>query len=204
MRARERERRDSFRACSTNFSERAGVTVTLGRVVGAFRETLGSSEKGKKKRKKEERRLRSRVRFGENFATRIAALSLTVDTRVTFKAAPSSERHATTYFGNRKLERRRIADVKSAYDRSRDVTPFDQRRPRCDRAQRSLIWAEIHEENKRHVVPMTANHWYGRPNRDQIDYPDARFARSSETRDFYSRGRLNMTSDGAERESVRC
>ncbi|XP_011692028.1 PREDICTED: uncharacterized protein LOC105452534 isoform X2 [Wasmannia auropunctata] len=99
---------------------------------------------------------------------------------------PSTERHSTTYFGNRKREKR-IADARSAYDRLHDITPFDPGKPRCDRTKQSFIWAEIHEENKCHVVPMTANHWYGRPNRVQIDYPDMKFAQSSETRDFYSR-----------------
>lgn len=106
-----------------------------------------------------------------------------------FKAEPWTERYETTYFDNRKRERR-IADVGSAYDRLHDVTPFDPSKPRCDRTKPSLIWAEIHEENKRHAVPMTANHWYSRPNRTQIDYPDMRFARSSKTRDFYSRNTI--------------
>lgn len=109
-----------------------------------------------------------------------------------FKAEPLTERYSQTYFNNRKREWR-IADVRSSYDRSHDVAPFDPSKPRCDRARRSLIWAEIHEENKRHVVPMTVNHWYGRPNRIQIDYPDMKFARSSKTKDFYSRGRLDLT-----------
>ncbi|XP_018375453.1 PREDICTED: uncharacterized protein LOC108769131 [Trachymyrmex cornetzi] len=104
-------------------------------------------------------------------------------------AEPSTERHSTTYFDNRKREKR-IADTRLAYDRLHDVTPFDPSKPRCDRTKPRFIWAEIHEENKRHVVPMTANHWYGRPNRVQIDYPDMRFARSSKTRDFYSRNHL--------------
>ncbi|KAM0730509.1 hypothetical protein ACS0PU_002838 [Formica fusca] len=116
-------------------------------------------------------------------------------------AEPWIERYATTYFGNRKRERR-IADAGSAYDRLHDVTPFDPSKPRCDRTKPSLIWAEIHEENKRHVVPMTANHWYSRPNRDQIDYPDMRFARSSKTRDFYSRNRIpDLTPNRAERNA---
>ncbi|KAL0114690.1 hypothetical protein PUN28_011769 [Cardiocondyla obscurior] len=111
---------------------------------------------------------------------------------------PLAERHTTTYFGNYKQEGR-IADARSAYDRSHDVTPFDPGKPRCDRANPSLIWAEIHEEDKRHVVPMTANHWYGRPNRVQIDFPDMRFARSTKTRDFYSRGSLILAVNGTER-----
>ncbi|XP_072760030.1 uncharacterized protein [Anoplolepis gracilipes] len=116
-------------------------------------------------------------------------------------AEPWIERYATTYFDNRKRERR-IADARSSYDRLHDVTPYDPSKPRCDRTKSSLIWAEIHEENKRHVVPMTANHWYSRPNRIQIDYPDMRFARSSKTRDFYSRNRIpDLTSDRPERNA---
>ncbi|TGZ47922.1 Uncharacterized protein DBV15_07606 [Temnothorax longispinosus] len=115
-------------------------------------------------------------------------------------AEPSTERHSTTYFDNRKREERRrigVAGARSAYDRLHgdDVIPFDPSKPRCDRTKPSFIWARIHEEDKRHVVPMTANHWYGRPNRVQIDYPDMRFARSSKTRDFYSRNHLILTPD---------
>ncbi|KAH0945452.1 hypothetical protein HN011_001137 [Eciton burchellii] len=116
--------------------------------------------------------------------------------RILTVAEPWAERHSITYFNNRKRERR-IADVRSAYDRAHDLTPFDPSKPRCDRPKQSLIWAEIHDENKRHVVPMTANHSYGRPNRVQIDYPDPRFARSSKTKDFYSRRYFNLMADTA-------
>lgn len=105
-----------------------------------------------------------------------------------------AERYSITYFNNRKREKR-IAAAVPAYDLYHDMTPFDPRRPRCDRAKPDAIWAEIHEENKRHVVGMTGNLWYGRPNRVQIDYPDPRFAKSVKTKEFYTRRNLNLTPD---------
>lgn len=68
------------------------------------------------------------------------------------------------YFGILYLQDK-VGNPTTYYDRSHDVTSFDPSKPRCDRTERSLIWVEIHDRNKRHVVPMTVNHWYGRANR---------------------------------------
>ncbi|KAG7190931.1 hypothetical protein KM043_006986 [Ampulex compressa] len=104
---------------------------------------------------------------------------------------PFAPPFSITYFNNRKRERR-IAEEMTAYDRIHASKDFDPKKPRCDRTKPRLLWAGIHEENKGHTVPMTANHWYGWPNRTQVDHLEKKFNRSSKTREFYSRNAFNL------------
>ncbi|XP_078033389.1 uncharacterized protein LOC144468089 [Augochlora pura] len=98
---------------------------------------------------------------------------------------PFAPRHSITYFNNNKADSRG-----SAYERLHSMEDFDPSKPRCDRTKASLYWLEISKENEGHKVPMTSNHWYGRPNRIQVDLPEKKFNRSSRMRELYSRCRI--------------
>ncbi|XP_076678324.1 uncharacterized protein LOC143374241 [Andrena cerasifolii] len=94
---------------------------------------------------------------------------------------PFAPRHSISYFNNHKED-----STRSAIERLHSVEGYDPGRPRCDRAKSSLYWLEIAKENKGHKIPMTANLWYGRPNRIQVDVPEKKFNRSSKMQEFYS------------------
>ncbi|XP_053976783.1 uncharacterized protein LOC128875317 [Hylaeus volcanicus] len=112
---------------------------------------------------------------------------------------PFAPRHSISYFNNNKKD-----SAKSAYERLHSAADFDLGKPRCDRTKPSLYWLEIAKENNGHTVPMTSNHWYGRPNRIQVDFPQKKFNRSSKMLEFYSRSGLNLISDEDERRPRVC
>ncbi|KZC12478.1 hypothetical protein WN55_04016, partial [Dufourea novaeangliae] len=112
---------------------------------------------------------------------------------------PFAPRHSISYFNNNKED-----STGSAYERLHGTEDFDPGRPRCDRTKASLYWLEISKENKGHKVPMTSNHWYGRPNRIQVDVPEKKFNRSSKMQAFYSRFGIDLISDGDERLAKVC
>ncbi|KAK2588556.1 hypothetical protein KPH14_006332 [Odynerus spinipes] len=114
---------------------------------------------------------------------------------------PFAPRHSITFFNNNKREKR-AAEVALAYDRLHGEEVFDPRKARAERTNPSLIWSEIYEENKRHIIPMTTSHSYGRPNRVQIDYPDNTFRRATQTREFYRRNDLNLVADEVRQHPV--
>ncbi|XP_014602987.1 PREDICTED: uncharacterized protein LOC106786291 [Polistes canadensis] len=116
---------------------------------------------------------------------------------------PFAPRNSITYFNNKK-EDTRIIETVSGYDRLHKQEDFDLRKLRADRKNPSLIWSEIYQENKHHIVPMISNHWYGRPNRQQIDYPDKSLYRASQTREFYRRNDLNLIADEIRGELQTC
>ncbi|KAI4493356.1 hypothetical protein M0802_009416 [Mischocyttarus mexicanus] len=116
---------------------------------------------------------------------------------------PFAPRHSITYFNNKKKDSRIIETV-SAYDRLHKQEDLDLRKVRADRKNPSLIWSEIYQENKHHIVPMISSHWYGRPNRQQIDYPDKSLCRASQTREFYRRNDLNLIADEIRGEPQVC
>ena len=102
-----------------------------------------------------------------------------------------------TYFNNNKNSII-ISDSLSkitGYDRLHNVPPYDYTKTRCDRSKPSKIWNEIYKENIHHTVPMITSHWYGRPNRVQVDFPDNKFKKSNKMRDnFYRRNGTNLSS----------
>ncbi|KAF7386868.1 uncharacterized protein V1477_011627 [Vespula maculifrons] len=107
---------------------------------------------------------------------------------------PFAPRHSITFFNNKKQEKK-VTETVSAYDRLHKYEDFDPRKPRAECISPSLIWSEIYEENKHHIVPMITSHWYGRPNREQIDYPDKSLCHASQIREFYRRNDLNLVAD---------
>lgn len=111
------------------------------------------------------------------------------------KLEPFGARDSITFFDNHKsLETR--SDTVTGYDRLHDRTPYDQTKPRCDRTKQAIIWQGIHVENKSHRIPMIAEHWYGRPNRVQVDFPDGKYRRSNKIRDnFYRRNGTNLSTN---------
>ncbi|XP_076241050.1 uncharacterized protein LOC143183414 [Calliopsis andreniformis] len=113
---------------------------------------------------------------------------------------PFAPRHSITYFNNRKKD-----STESAYKRLHSHEGYDPGKPRCDRTKPNLYWLEIAKENKGLKIPMTSNHWYGRPNRVQVDVPEKKFNRSSKMREFYSRyGPSLIREDEDEREVSVC
>ncbi|XP_017752701.1 PREDICTED: uncharacterized protein LOC108545535 [Eufriesea mexicana] len=103
---------------------------------------------------------------------------------------PFAPRHSISYFNNNKEESR-----KSAYERLHRVDGYDAAKPRCDRTKPSLYWLEISKENRGHKVPMTANLWYGRPNRVQVDFPGKKFNRTSKMQEFFDHCGFSLASD---------
>ncbi|XP_043263957.1 uncharacterized protein LOC122404120 [Colletes gigas] len=110
---------------------------------------------------------------------------------------PFAPRYSISYFNNNKED-----STKSAYERLHSAVDYDPAKPRCDRTKPSLYWLEISKENNCHKVPMTSNHWYGRPNRIQVDFPEKKFNRSSKMLEFYSRAGLNLISEDERRAEV--
>ncbi|XP_076166217.1 uncharacterized protein LOC143146093 [Ptiloglossa arizonensis] len=112
---------------------------------------------------------------------------------------PFAPRHSYSYFNNNKEE-----STKLSYERLRGTLDYDPGARRCDRTKPNLFWLEISKENNGLKVPMTSNHWYGRPNRVQLDTFEKKFNRSNRILEFYRRFGLDLIINDHELEAEVC